>query len=197
MRLLPVLAGFLAGFPLYYYVQYGGSAVALLALGAYLIPAVRRMPDPVAGRPVPDSPAGRGPVPRLTAGERLLSWLLLGSCALAGAVHRCLRQHAATGWDYNVVDYTPVALFGAGAGLTAGLVLYAVVVRIRHGSGSGARRSTPERPPVPAREPAAAGSRTDRTSGTGSMSGTGVAGSTGSPDGASSAGPSRPRRTGS
>ncbi|WP_327188944.1 DUF4184 family protein [Streptomyces xinghaiensis] len=121
VRLLPVLGEMTAGFPLYYYAQYGGSALALAGTAAFLVSAVRRSPD--AALPVS--------VPRPGASGRLIVVVLLALCASAGAVHRCLRMNAATGWDYNLVNYTPTAMFGAGAGLAAGLVVYTVTVRAR------------------------------------------------------------------
>ncbi|MEU8349114.1 DUF4184 family protein [Streptomyces sp. NPDC048845] len=60
-RLLPVLTEFVAGFPLYYYAQYGGSALALLLIAHFLFTAVRRMPG-VSAVPRPVSwltPRGR------------------------------------------------------------------------------------------------------------------------------------------
>ncbi|WP_051722785.1 DUF4184 family protein [Streptomyces albus] len=121
VRLLPVLGEMTAGLPLYYYAQYGGSALALAGLAVFLVSAVRRSPD----TELPVS------VPRPEASGRLLAVALLGLCAAVGAVHRCVRQNAATGWDYNLVNYTPTAMFGAGAGLAAGLAVYAAAVRAR------------------------------------------------------------------
>ncbi|WP_423509485.1 DUF4184 family protein [Streptomyces xinghaiensis] len=121
VRLLPVLGEMTAGFPLYYYAQYGSSALALAGTAAFLVSAVRRSPD--VALPVS--------VPRPGVSGRLVVVVLLGLCASAGAVHRCLRMNAATGWDYNLVNYTPAAMFGAGAGLAAGLVVYAGAVRTR------------------------------------------------------------------
>ncbi|MBQ0988389.1 DUF4184 family protein [Streptomyces sp. F63] len=135
VRLLPVLGETAAGFPLYYYAQYGSSALALVVVAVFLVSAVRRSPDAV----LPVS------VPRPAASGRFLAVTLLGLCAAVGAVHRCVRRHAATGWDYNLVDYTPTAVFGAGAGLAAGLAVHAAAVR--------AHRWRPSREP-PGTEPA-------------------------------------------
>ncbi|MFF3766715.1 DUF4184 family protein [Streptomyces sp. NPDC001922] len=140
-RLLPVLGEVVAGFPLYTYVQYGSSAVALAVIGAFLVSAVRRLPREV---PVPAA------VPRLGARERFAAAALLAGCVLAGAVHRCLRLRATLGADMSVLDYVPTALFGAGAGLALGLVIVAAAVRVRHRDGGAPRPPQPDRrPPAP------------------------------------------------
>ncbi|MEU6081882.1 DUF4184 family protein [Streptomyces sp. NPDC047108] len=124
-RLVPALGEVVAGFPLYTYAQYGGSALALLLIGAFLVTAVRGLPGDLEA---PES------VPGLTPRERMLAATLLVLALCAGVVHRCLRSYDAimtlTG-DPTPMDFIPTAMFGAGAGLALGLPLYAAAVRIR------------------------------------------------------------------
>ncbi|MFH8343235.1 DUF4184 family protein [Streptomyces sp. NPDC018045] len=128
-RLFPVLNEVAGGRPLCMYVQYGTSALALGVLGWFLWTALLRAPD----APVP---AG---LPVLSGGRRLLGGALLALCPLGGAAHRTLRARAAFG-DLAVTwfDYVPTVLFGAGAGLALGLLLYAVAVRLLHRRTSAA-----------------------------------------------------------
>ncbi|UNO42669.1 DUF4184 family protein [Streptomyces sp. MST-110588] len=118
-RLLPVLDRVVAGFPLYTFLQYGSSALALGAIGWFLVTGLRRLP------PVPVPPG----LPGLAGGRRLFGVALLALCVLAGTVHRTLRAHAVYGAAATWFDYIPTVLFGAGAGLAPGLLLYAVTIR--------------------------------------------------------------------
>lgn len=68
----------------------------------------------------------------LTVRVRLLLTAPLALCVAAGAVHRVLRARAVYGPAAAWLDYLPTVLFGAGAGLTLGLPLYAVAVRLLH-----------------------------------------------------------------
>jgi hypothetical protein len=120
VRVVPVLAEPVAGFPLYTYTQYGSSAAALVALVWFVTTALRRAP-------VPSAP----PVPRLGRRARLLACGLLGVCVAAGIVHRCVRWYQYWGRIDTPLDIIPTACFGAGAGLAVGLVLYATAVRLR------------------------------------------------------------------
>ncbi|MGP3921737.1 DUF4184 family protein [Streptomyces sp. 8N616] len=125
MRILPVLGEVVAGFPLYLYAQYGGSALALLVIAAFLVGAVRGLPA--------DAPAPAA-VPGLTSRERLLAAGVLALGVLAGVVHRCVRSYAAItaiAEDASLLDYVPTVMFGAGAGLALSLPLYAAAVRMR------------------------------------------------------------------
>ncbi|NJQ02196.1 DUF4184 family protein [Streptomyces zingiberis] len=131
VRLVPPLGETVAGYPLHFWVQYGSSALALVILTVAVVTAVRRAPEAVGVESAP-RPAGAG---------RWTGAVFLGGCALAGAVHRCVRQHALTGWEYTLVDYAPAALFGAGAGLAAGLVARAAAVRIGRRVRRGRRRA--------------------------------------------------------
>ncbi|MEU8570082.1 DUF4184 family protein [Streptomyces pathocidini] len=133
-RLLPGLNETVAGLPLSSYAQYGSSALALPALAVFAAAGLRRLPRNAA---VPAA------VPVLSRRVRASAVGLLGLCALAGAVHRCVRAYPAimAVADPSPLDFVPTALFGAGAGLALGLAVYAAAVRIR-------RRVHPESPPV-------------------------------------------------
>ncbi|WP_338683103.1 DUF4184 family protein [Streptomyces acidiscabies] len=130
MRLFPVLGEEIAGSPLYWYLQYGGSLVAAVAIGGFLAYALRR------------APSGAAPgVPVLSVGDRWLAGVLIGACAGVGAVLRVVRwwaywgERGAKPWEI-----VPTVCFGAGAGLLVGVVVYAVVVRL---SRPGERRGVP------------------------------------------------------
>ncbi|WP_327314340.1 DUF4184 family protein [Streptomyces sp. NBC_01235] len=120
MRLFPVLGEKIAGSPLYWYLQYGGSAVAAVVIAVFLTYALRRAP---AGEPVG--------VPVLSARGRWRAGAAIGGCALVAAVRRATRW-----WDYwgprdaKPWDLVPTLCFGAGAGLVLGVLLYAVGVRL-------------------------------------------------------------------
>lgn len=133
VRALPVLDEVVAGFPAYSYLQYGSSALALVVLGWFTVTALRRSPD---GEP----PAS---VPLLSSRGRWAAGALLGLCVLLGVVHRCLRLIAMDTVPLQPLDFVPTACFGAGAGLAAGLVLYAAGVRLRQ-RGRGRDESGPD-----------------------------------------------------
>ncbi|WP_055574527.1 DUF4184 family protein, partial [Streptomyces prasinopilosus] len=119
-RVFPVLEEEIAGSPLYWYLQYGGSVVAAVVIAVFLARALRRT------APGPAGPAG---VPALSAADRWAAAALLGGCALAGAVRRASRW-----WDYwgataKPWELIPAVCFGAGAGLLLALPVYAVAVR--------------------------------------------------------------------
>ncbi|MFD8200993.1 DUF4184 family protein [Streptomyces sp. NPDC059701] len=119
MRVLPVLGREIAGSPLYWYLQYGGSAVAAVVIVVFVARALRRRP--------PAEPLG---VPALSARDRWWAGAVLGGCALAGVVQRTARwwEHGASGakpWEV-----VPTVCFGAGAGLVPGLLLCAVGIRV-------------------------------------------------------------------
>ncbi|MFJ3583814.1 DUF4184 family protein [Streptomyces sp. NPDC090127] len=121
-RAVPFLDEIVAGFPVYLYVQYGGSALALVLLGWFSARALRAAP----GGTTP--PAG---VPVLSRRGRWLAGGLIGGCVLAGIVHRCLRWYAYWGRIDTPLDIIPTACFGAGAGLAVGLLLYGAGMRLR------------------------------------------------------------------
>ncbi|WP_372344011.1 DUF4184 family protein [Streptomyces sp. KL116D] len=151
-RVLPVLGEEIAGSPLYWYAQYGGSALALVVVGVFLWWAVRG----AAGR----ADAADGPWPP-SGGERWLALALIGGCAAGcGAVRvvRWLSYVDGAGLAWRPWEIVPTVCFGAGAGLVLGLVLYAVVIRVRRrpggrggptgrtGKGVEARPVAPSRP---------------------------------------------------
>ncbi|MFE7777338.1 DUF4184 family protein [Streptomyces sp. NPDC057445] len=137
VRMLPVLSEVVAGFPLYTYTQYGGSALALVGVVWFMASSLRRMPTgaparaevvgvPV-GMPLP-VPTG---VPVLGRGERWAAAALIVGCVLAGTAHRCVRWYLYWGRIDSPLDIVPTACFGAGAGLAAGILLYGAAVRVR------------------------------------------------------------------
>ncbi|MGW0081747.1 DUF4184 family protein [Streptomyces sp. NPDC003393] len=124
MRLFPVLGQRLAGTPLYWYLQYGGSAVAGGVIVLFLVRVLRRAPS---GEPAA--------VPALSARDRWWAGVVIGGCATAGAVQRLARSWAGPSSAAGPRDLVPALCFGAGAGLTLGLTAYAVLVRTRRASG--------------------------------------------------------------
>ncbi|MER7401337.1 DUF4184 family protein [Streptomyces sp. NPDC000070] len=119
MRLFPVLGREVAGSPLYWYLQYGGSAVAAVVIAVFVAQAVRRAP---AGVPVG--------VPVLSVRDRWLAGAVVGGFALVGAVQRASRWWAYWGSSAKPWEIVPTVCFGAGAGLVPALLLYAVGVRV-------------------------------------------------------------------
>nr|WBO77352.1 DUF4184 family protein [Streptomyces sp. SBE_14.2] len=120
MRLFPVLGEEIAGSPLYWYLQYGGSAVAAVVIAVFVAVALRR-----AG-------GGRGAagVPVLSARDRWLAAVPLVGLPAVCAVVRAVRW-----WDYwgsraKPWELIPTLCFGAGAGLFVGVLAYAVAVRV-------------------------------------------------------------------
>ncbi|MDQ0580357.1 DUF4184 family protein [Streptomyces rishiriensis] len=140
MRLFPVLGEDLAGSPLYWYLQYGGSALSAVAIAAFVTYALRRAPE--------TEPVG---VAVLSARDRWWAAALIGGCALVAAVRRATRW-----WEYwgareaKPWELIPTLCFGAGAGLALGVLLYAVGVRLW-------RPVRPVRPADPAVRDACAG----------------------------------------
>ncbi|BDH10852.1 DUF4184 family protein [Streptomyces hygroscopicus] len=149
-RLVPGLDRVVGGLPVYTYVQYGTSALALAAMGAFVWQVLRGRGGtggpPAAGASAPVA------VPVLTVRVRLLLTAPLALCVAAGAVHRVLRARAVYGPTAAWLDYLPTVLFGAGAGLTLGLPLYAVAVRLLHRRTRAA--DTMDRLPAPMAQPA-------------------------------------------
>ncbi|WP_037669570.1 DUF4184 family protein [Streptomyces griseus] len=119
MRLFPVLGREVAGSPLYWYLQYGGSAVAAVAIGMFLLRALRRAP---AGEPVG--------VPALSVRDRWWAGAVIGGCAVVATVQRATRWWEYWGARAKPWELIPTVCFGAGAGLVLGLLLYAVGVRV-------------------------------------------------------------------
>ncbi|MFI5817665.1 DUF4184 family protein [Streptomyces rishiriensis] len=134
MRLFPVLGEQIAGSPLYWYLQYGGSAVAAVVIAACVTYALRRAPDAEPAR-----------VPALSARDRWWAGALIVGCALVAAVRRATRW-----WDYwgareaKPWELIPTLCFGAGAGLVLGLLLYAAGVRRWRPAARGGHRERPD-----------------------------------------------------
>ncbi|MGR4851584.1 DUF4184 family protein [Streptomyces sp. LARHCF252] len=140
MRLFPVLGREVAGSPLYWYLQYGGSAVAAVVIAVFVVRALRRAPvrEPVG-------------IPELATRDRWAAGAVIGGFALVGAVQRASRWWAYWGSAAKPWEIIPTVCFGAGAGLVPALLLYAVVVRARRpvpapGGPDRAGDSEPSRP---------------------------------------------------
>ncbi|MEV5512322.1 DUF4184 family protein [Streptomyces flaveolus] len=119
MRVFPVLGREIAGSPLYWYLQYGGSAVAAVVIAVFLARALRRLP--------PARPLG---VPALSVRDRWWAGAVLGGCALAGVAQRTTRWWDQRGSLARLWEVVPTVCFGAGAGLVPGLLLCAVGIRV-------------------------------------------------------------------
>ncbi|MFH8802933.1 DUF4184 family protein [Streptomyces sp. NPDC017936] len=119
MRLFPVLGEKVAGSPLYWYLQYGGSAVAAVVIALFVTYALRGTP---AAEPVG--------VPPLSVRDRWWAGAVIGGCALVAAVRRATRWWEYWGPRAEPYELIPTVCFGAGAGLVLGVLLYAVGVRV-------------------------------------------------------------------
>ncbi|WP_329598883.1 DUF4184 family protein [Streptomyces pseudovenezuelae] len=134
MRLFPVLGRAVAGSPLYWYLQYGGSALAAVVITVFCVRALRRAP--VAAPP-------RG-VPVLSVPDRWWAVAVIGGCMTVGALRRASRWWAEWGATAKPWELIPALCFGAGAGLVLGVLLYAAGVRLwRPAPASDAREETP------------------------------------------------------
>ncbi|GGX54403.1 DUF4184 family protein [Streptomyces minutiscleroticus] len=131
-RAFPVLGREVAGAPVFWLLQYGGSAVAAAVIAAFVVAALRRT--------APAAPAG---VPVLSARDRLRGLAVLGGCAALAAAQRALRWWVERGGAAKPWELVPTLCFGVGAGLVAGTVLYAAAVRLRRPA------PVPAAPPVP------------------------------------------------
>ncbi|MFI8207390.1 DUF4184 family protein [Streptomyces sp. NPDC085937] len=120
-RLVPVLGEEIGGSPVYWYAQYGSSAVAAVVVALFVARAVRRAVPGAAG------PSG---VPVLSAGDRWWALALIGGCALVAAALRASRWWAYWGSVAKPYELIPTVCFGAGAGLVLALPVYAVAVRV-------------------------------------------------------------------
>jgi len=120
MRLFPSLGRELAGSPLYWYLQYGSSAVAAVVIAAFCAYALRRAP-------MTAEPRG---VPVLSARDRYWAVAVIGACMTVGAVQRASRWWAYWGSTARPWELIPTLCFGAGAGLVLGVLLYAAGVRL-------------------------------------------------------------------
>jgi hypothetical protein len=139
VRLVPALGRDVGGSPLFWYAQYGSSALAAVVIAAFVVLALRRTP---AGEPVG--------VPVLSAADRWPAGAVIGCCALVGAVQRASRWWSYRGSSAKLWELIPTVCFGGGAGLVLGLGLYAVGVRMwRPAPGRpspAAARTEPSRP---------------------------------------------------
>ena len=120
MRLFPVLGREVAGSPLYWYLQYGGSALAAVVIAVFCGYALRRAP--VATEP-------RG-VPVLSVRDRWWAVAVIGGSMTVGALQRASRWWAYWGSTAKPWELIPTLCFGAGAGLVLGILLYAAGVRL-------------------------------------------------------------------
>ncbi|MFF0436590.1 DUF4184 family protein [Streptomyces sp. NPDC004327] len=127
-RVIPLLSEVVGGFPVYLYAQYGGSALALVALTWFTVRALRAVP---ADTPLPAR------VPAADRRGRMLAAAVIGAGVLGGAVHRVVRWYAYWGRIDTPLDVIPTLCFGAGAGLMAGVVVYAAGVRLLGGRAGG------------------------------------------------------------
>ncbi|GAA4817167.1 DUF4184 family protein [Streptomyces ziwulingensis] len=118
-RLFPLLDREIAGSPLWWYVQYGGSALAAVVLVGFVVRALRRVP--------PAAPTG---LPVLSGRDRWWAVAAVGGCAVAGAVQRASRWWSHWGAVAKPLELIPSVCFGAGAALLPGLLLYALAVRV-------------------------------------------------------------------
>ncbi|MGP4008919.1 DUF4184 family protein [Streptomyces sp. 4N124] len=130
MRLFPVLGEEVAGSPLYWYLQYGGSAVAAVVIAVFVASALRRTPSV--------EPVG---VPALSVRDRWVAGAVICGCAAVAAVERAVGWWAYWGSVAEPWELIPTLCFGAGAGLVLGLLLYAVGVRVWRGSPAVPERS--------------------------------------------------------
>ncbi|WP_330303830.1 MULTISPECIES: DUF4184 family protein [unclassified Streptomyces] len=139
VRLIPALGRDAGGEPLFWYAQYGSSAVAAVVIVTFVVIALRRTPS---GEPVG--------VPALSASDRWLAGAVLGCCALVAAVQRASRWWAYWGSSAKPWELIPALCFGGGAGLVLGLGLYAVGVRVWRPAPArpspAAARTEPSRP---------------------------------------------------
>ncbi|MFE1763729.1 DUF4184 family protein [Streptomyces angustmyceticus] len=133
-RLVPGLDQVVGGLPVYTFVQYGTSALAAVALAWFGWSALRgRAGGTRGGGTSGAEESGAAAIPVLTVRLRLLLTAPVVLCVLVGAVHRVVRAQAVAGRPaMHWLGYLPTALFGAGAGLTLGLLLYGAAVRLVH-----------------------------------------------------------------
>ncbi|MFD9370367.1 DUF4184 family protein [Streptomyces sp. NPDC060020] len=127
------------GLPLYSYLQYGTSAVAACALLWFTVTALRRLP----ASPAPAS------VPVLGRAEIWGALALVVGCVAAGVTMRVIRFFTFFDRIRTPLDIIPTVCFGAGGGLAVALLLYGVLVRLRHRGDRGARTDEETRTPVP------------------------------------------------
>ncbi|KOV70884.1 DUF4184 family protein [Streptomyces sp. MMG1121] len=119
-RLIPAVEhDRLLGLPLFSWLQYGSSVAGAAVLAVFAGRVLRRVPG---GRP-----AG---VPLLSVRDRWWAGAVIGGCTAAGAAQRAAREWTDVSAAARPWDLVPALCFGVGAGLVAGLLLYAVGVRV-------------------------------------------------------------------
>ncbi|MEU8688905.1 hypothetical protein [Streptomyces sp. NPDC048665] len=104
--------------PLVAWLQYGSSVAGAAVLAAFAVRALRRLPG--------GEPTG---VPVLSVRDRWRAAVVVGGCAVAGAVQRAAREWAGGGAPARPGDLVAALCFGVGAGLVPGLLLYAAGIR--------------------------------------------------------------------
>jgi hypothetical protein len=140
VRTFPVLNTVVHGMPLHHWAQYGSSVAGLALVAAFAVRDRREAPRR------PDSRSTRSRMPMAA---------VLGGSAAAGAAARWYQANGAT---ESLLDLLPTALFGGGAGLAGGALLYAGAARLRARLRRG-ETTGPEAGPVPASAEAPGGSR--------------------------------------
>ncbi|MFI9775045.1 DUF4184 family protein [Streptomyces sp. NPDC051956] len=136
MRVFPVLGEKIAGSPLYWYAQYGGSAVALVVIALFVVSAVRRVTSSAAAD-------ARAALPQLSVSERWVAALVIGGCVAVAAGVRTVRWWTYWGAAAKPWEIIPTLCFGGGAGLVLGLVVYALLVRGRRGAAERGEAPAP------------------------------------------------------
>ncbi|WP_043263880.1 DUF4184 family protein [Streptomyces sp. CT34] len=134
----------------------GGTAVNGTGAGGPASGAGAAGPVGAAAAAVAAAPAPA--VPELALWPRLLLTAPVVVCTVLGGAYRTARAYALHGATVGWFDYVPDLLFGAGAGLMAGLLGYAVTVRLlqrRAHRGRAAAGGAPGRPSGAGAEPAA------------------------------------------
>ncbi|ARE77021.1 DUF4184 family protein [Streptomyces sp. NPDC059558] len=128
------------GFPPYTFLQYGTSALSACLLLWFTTTALRRLP----ASPVPAS------VPVLSRAEVLGALALLVVCVAVAVTVRIVRFFTFFDRIRTPLDIIPTICFGAGGGLAVALLIYGVLVRLRHRNDRTGRPADEEtRTPVP------------------------------------------------
>lgn len=137
---MPELSAYYWGFPLYTYLQYGSSALAAGVLLWFTSTALRRLP-------VTDAPRS---VPVLSRAELWGALALVVACVAAGVTMRVVRFFTFFDRVHTPLDLVPTVCFGAGGGLCVALLLYGLLVRLRHRRDRDRDRTQDDtRTPVP------------------------------------------------